>query len=58
MKTKRVPKSKRAKLTDAERHARFVEVARKVEASENPDDFDRAFKNISTVKKPGTKPIS
>ena len=35
------------KLTDAERHKRFVEMAREVEASENPKDFDKAFKNIT-----------
>jgi hypothetical protein len=33
-------------LTDAERHARFVETARKVGASEDPKDFDRAFENV------------
>ena len=43
------PKAK-PKLTDAERHARFVETAKKVEASEKPEDFDRAFKEV-TLKK-------
>ena len=38
---------KKPRLTDAERHARFVEVARKVEASEAPADFDRAFKKLT-----------
>jgi hypothetical protein len=52
MKTKRSPKSKRAKLTDAERHARFVDTARKVGASENPKDFDRAFTNLTRSKSP------
>jgi hypothetical protein len=49
--TKR-PKPK-PKLTDAERHGRFKEMAREVEASEDPKDFDRAFK-IVTQEKPAT----
>jgi hypothetical protein len=39
--------TKKLKLTDVERHKRFVETAEKVEASENIDDFDRAFTNLS-----------
>jgi hypothetical protein len=39
-------KKKIAKLTDAERHKRFVETAKKVEASDSPRDFDRAFKTV------------
>lgn len=34
------------KLTDAERHARFVETARKVEVDESPEAFDRAFDRV------------
>jgi hypothetical protein len=34
------------KLTDAERHKRFVETAKKVEASEDLEDFDRAFSEL------------
>jgi hypothetical protein len=52
------PKPKTPKLTDGERHARFVETARKVEASEDPADFERAFKNVTTPKKKGVKSIS
>jgi len=37
------PSPKPPKLTDAERHARFVETAREVGASEDPKDFDKAF---------------
>ena len=37
---------KRKKLTDAERHERFVETARAVQASDDPKDFDRAFKKV------------
>jgi len=37
----------RPKLTDADRHARFVETARKVETSEDPEDFEKAFKKLN-----------
>ncbi len=36
------------KLTDAERHARFKDMAREVGASENPADFEKAFKGITS----------
>jgi hypothetical protein len=39
--TKRLPK-----LTDPERHKRFVEMAHEVEASENPADFEKAFRKV------------
>jgi hypothetical protein len=39
------PKRK-PKLTDAERHKRFIEMAREVKASEKPEDFDRAFTQV------------
>jgi hypothetical protein len=42
---KALPKPK-PKLTDAERHKRFVETAKKVEASEKIEDFDLAFANL------------
>ncbi len=35
------------KLTDAERHKRFVEMAREVGASESPRSFDKAFKQVT-----------
>ena len=41
----RKPQSK-SKLSDAERHARFVETARKVEVDESPGAFDRAFEKV------------
>jgi hypothetical protein len=44
-KTKRLPK-----LSDAERHKRFVEMAQEVEASEDPKDFERAFKTVVKQK--------
>jgi hypothetical protein len=43
------------KLTDAERHKRFVETAREVGASDDPKDFDRAFKKVA--KAPDQKPL-
>jgi hypothetical protein len=41
----------KTKLTDAERHKRFVEMAREVEASDNPKDFERAFTRVVTAPK-------
>ena len=41
------PVKKKPKMTDAERHARFKEAARDVGASDNPKDFDEAFKAIT-----------
>lgn len=35
------------KLTDAERHKRFVEAAREAEASEDAEDFDKAFEKVT-----------
>jgi hypothetical protein len=43
------------KLTDAERHARFLAMAHDVEASEDPRAFDRAFEDVA---KPPKKPVS
>jgi hypothetical protein len=38
------PKSaKTPKLTDAERHTRFVAMGKEVGASDRPEDFDKAF---------------
>lgn len=39
------------KLTDAERHKRFVDMAREVGASDNPKDFDKAFRKVTSVKR-------
>jgi hypothetical protein len=39
------------KLTDAERHKRFVEMAREVGASESPREFDKAFKRVTGASK-------
>jgi hypothetical protein len=40
------------KLTDAERHKRFVETAKKVEASEQSGAFDSAFDSLTRKVKP------
>jgi hypothetical protein len=37
---------RKPKLTDAERHKRFVAMAREVEASPDAKDFERAFKKV------------
>jgi hypothetical protein len=37
------------KLTDAERHKRFVDMAHEVEANEAPEEFDKAFRKIATA---------
>ena len=37
---------KKPKLTDAERHKRFVDTARKVDASEKQEDFDMAVDGL------------
>ena len=46
---------KKPKLTDAERHKRFVEMAREVEASESPKVFDRAFRRVTRKPHPPKK---
>jgi hypothetical protein len=40
------------KLTDAERHRRFVNAAKQAEASEDLADFDRAFDKVVKPPKP------
>ncbi len=37
---------RKPKLTDAERHKRFVAMAKEVEASDDPKDFEKAFRNV------------
>lgn len=43
-------KEQKPKLTDKERHKRFLETAEKVQASEKPDDFDKAFSKVANQK--------
>ncbi len=47
----KAPRAK-PKLTDSERHKRFVEMAREVEASDDPEDFERAFNSVAPVGAP------
>ena len=35
------------KLTDAERHERFKDMAREVQASDDPKDFEKAFNKVA-----------
>jgi hypothetical protein len=41
---------KKPKLTDEERHKRFLDTAREVEASDDPKDFDKAFDKVVNPK--------
>ena len=41
---------RKPKLTDAERHKRFVEMAKEVGASEEAPGFDEALKKVALVK--------
>lgn len=59
MKKKGEPKTEttpKPKLTDAERHKRFVDMAREVEASDDPKDFDKAFKKVVTPRSGRNRP--
>jgi hypothetical protein len=38
--------SAKPKLTDAERYRRFLAAAKEVGASDDPKDFDKAFKRV------------
>jgi len=42
----RKPQAK-SELTDAERHKRFLDMAKEVGASEKVEDFDKAFKKVA-----------
>jgi hypothetical protein len=41
---------RKPKLTNKERHKRFVDMAHEVEADESPETFDRAFQKIVRLK--------
>ena len=57
MARKPAAKSKRKppKLTDAERHERFVAMAREVEAADDPKALDRVFKKVASAKSSSRK---
>lgn len=48
MTSKRPQKS--SKLTDTERHKRFLAMAKEVGASDDPKDFEKAFKKVVSSK--------
>lgn len=52
MRIKEPKKRKNPKLTDEERHKRFVETAKKAEASESIEDFDEAFLKLMPPTRP------
>jgi len=52
MARKSATRPKAPKLTDSERHKRFVEMAREVGASDDPMDFEKAFKKVIPAPKP------
>jgi hypothetical protein len=41
---------RKPKLTDTERHKRFLDTAREVQASDDPKDFDKAFDKVVSPK--------
>jgi hypothetical protein len=43
--------ARKPKLTDTERHKRFVKMAREVGASDKAEDFDKAFKKVAAPRK-------
>ena len=43
---------KKRKLSDADRHARFKDMAREVEASEDAKTFDEAFEKVTARPSP------
>jgi hypothetical protein len=47
--------SKKQPLTDAERHKRFVDMAKEVEASEDAQDFEQAFAKVTRPTQPKPK---
>lgn len=44
-------KKKAKPLTPAEQSARFIEAAKKAEADERPEEFEKAFKKIASRRK-------
>lgn len=44
-------KEKVKRMTPAEQSARFIEAAKKAEADERPEEFDKVLKKIAPAKK-------
>ena len=51
-----MPRKPQPKFTDAERHKRFVDMAKEVEASEDPKEFEKAFDKVARTKISPTDP--
>jgi hypothetical protein len=51
----KVPPQRKPKLTDAERHERFLAMAHKVGASEDAKDLDKALRVITSIRSPKVK---
>jgi hypothetical protein len=51
MTDKKSPRPKKPPLTDAERHQRFRDMAKEVEADGDPEEFERAFKAVTKPAK-------
>ena len=49
-KPKKAKPKENPSLTDAERHARFVQMAHEVEASESEEDFEDSFNRLVRQK--------
>lgn len=47
-----MPRKTEPKLTDAERHKRFVAMAKEVGASDDPKDFEKAFAKVIRAAPP------
>lgn len=47
---------KKPKLTDKERHKRFVDMAHAVQADDRPDAFDEAFDKVVRAKAKRSSP--
>jgi hypothetical protein len=46
---------RKPKLTDVEHHKRFLDMAREIEASDDPKDFEDAFKKVTPVSQAAGK---
>ena len=47
---------RKPKLTDAERHERFVAMAKEVGADEEAPGFDKALRKVASTKPSGSRP--
>ncbi len=46
-------RSAKPRLTDPDRHKRFVEMAHEAEVDERPESFDHAFATVTAAQKAG-----